>query len=374
MVRRNTSIGSAGNGSHLGLEGGRLMHRESVRLSRRQFLRHALAAAASASLWQSATAAIGKCRPVIAGSYWTYDAAESAKWGAAEWGEELDRQAALGFHMLWIANAQEGVTEKNLAPFSTLMGLCAARNIKVMLGAGTTPAWEGRLDVKHELAFCGRNIRNISDRFKQHPAFWAWYIPHEIYMCWGAGDTFVQALFPALVERCKDGTHRPVTISPFFILDRDKVFGDFRFNEPDEYSKYWAALIRRAGLDIVMLQDSGEHFSYVTNDMRRPFFQAMQHACQAGGARFWGNVEVAEFDCLSKEEFIRRYGRVHQSMVKPGPWRPVPIPRLRQKLELAAEYCEDIVSWGYQEWCRPALGDAARSWCAGYKEYLAAST
>ncbi len=348
--------------------------RKSLSLSRRQFLRNTLAATAAASLWPGPTAAAGKCRPVIAGSYWTYDAAESVKRGAAGWEAELDRQAALGFRLLWIANAQQGVTRKNFALFSSLMDLCAARNIKVILGMGTTPVWYGRLDVKHELAFCGRNIRHISDRFKRHPAFWAWYIPHEIYMCWGAADLYVQTLFPALVERCKHGANRPVTLSPFFILDRDKVFGDFRFNEPDEYSKYWAALIRRAALDIVMLQDSGEHFSYVTNDMRRPFFQAMQHACNAGGARFWGNVEVAEFDCPSKEEFIRRYGRVHHSTVKNAPWRPVPVPRLRQKLELAAEYCGDIVSWGYQEWCRPAVGDAARSWCAGYKKYLAAST
>ena len=272
-----------------------------MRSSRRQFLRNTLAAAASASVWQTATAAVGKCRPVIAGSYWTYDAAESAKWGAAGWKEELDCQTALGFRMLWITNAQQGVTKKSFAHFSALMDLCATRNIKVILGMGTTPAWEGRLDVKHELAFCGRNIRNISDRFKQQPAFWAWYLPHEIYMCWGADDTYVQALFPALVERCKHEANRPVTVSPFFILDRDKVFGDFRFNEPDEYSKYWGALIGRAGLDIVMLQDSGEHFSYVTNDMRRPFVQAMYRACQAGGARFWGNVELAELDCPSKE-------------------------------------------------------------------------
>ena len=33
-----------------------------------------------------------------------------------------------------------------------------------------------------------------------------------------------------------------------------------------------------------------------------------------------------------------------------------------------------IRSWGYQEWCRPALGNAARSWCADYRKYLAAST
>jgi len=68
--------------------------RESLSLSRRQFLRSTLAAAATAALRPGATAAAGKCRPVIAGSYWTYDAAESVKWGAAGWEAELDRQAA----------------------------------------------------------------------------------------------------------------------------------------------------------------------------------------------------------------------------------------------------------------------------------------
>ena len=143
-------------------------------------------------------------------------------------------------------------------------------------------------------------------------------------------------------------------------------------DEPDDYSQYWAALIHRAGLDIVMLQDSGEHFSYVTNEMRRPFFQAMQRACREGGAQLWGNVEVAEFDCPSKEEFVRRYGKIHHSAVKNAPWRPVRLPRLREKLELAAEYCQDIVTWGYQEFCRPLLGEAAKNWYAAYKTYAAA--
>ena len=59
-----------------------------------------------------------------------------------------------------------------------------------------------------------------------------------------------------------------------------------------------ADYIRRSGADIIMLQDSGEHFSYVTNKQRRPFFDAMHQACRASSAKLWGNVEVAEWDEL----------------------------------------------------------------------------
>jgi len=67
---------------------------------------------------------------------------------------------------------------------------------------------------------------------------------------------------------------------------------------------------------LVGLQDSGEHFSYVTNEQRRPFFAAMAQACRDSGIRFWDNVEVAEMECLSLEEYVRRYGRVHHSKAK----------------------------------------------------------
>ena len=64
-----------------------------------------------------------------------------------------------------------------------------------------------------------------------------------------------------------------------------------------------------------------------------------------------------------------QFGRIHPSAVKNAPWRPVPIVRLRDKLDLASEYCENIVTWGYQEHCRAVLGDAARRWCADYQGY-----
>jgi hypothetical protein len=89
------------------------------------------------------------------------------------------------------------------------------------------------------------------------------------------------------VDACNTAAKLPATMSPFLILDRTKVFGDFRFNEPEEYRDYWRGLIERSGLDIIMLQDSGEHFSYVTDEQRRPFFEAMSEACRQAGARFW---------------------------------------------------------------------------------------
>ena len=103
--------------------------------------------------------------------------------------------------------------------------------------------------------------------------------------------------------------------------------------------------------------------------MRRPLFRAMSEACRQSGAKFWGNVECAEFECPSKDEFVRRYGHTHPNFVKNAPWRPVPIGRLRDKLNLAAEYCENIVTWGYQEYCRPILGHTAKRWCADYQAY-----
>jgi hypothetical protein len=83
-----------------------------------------------------------------------------------------------------------------------------------------------------------------------------------------------------------------------------------------------------------------------------------------------GNVEVAEMECARLEEFVRCCGRVHHSTAKGIHWRPVPINRLREKLTLAAEYSERIVSWGYCEYCRPELSSQVTTWRSAYRGYL----
>jgi len=339
--------------------------------TRREFIKGStlavLAAGMPAFSWAEKPRA-AKARPVISGTLWYCTPREFRKLGAEGWRKELDEQQTAGFDLLWLS-AADSVLENTEFALKDLLDLCAKKKMQVILDTGNTANWYGTLDLKKELEFCKENIRKLGRKFAGHPAFYAWYIPQEIYMWWDKGDRYIQELYPALAESCKAAAKLPVTLSPFFILDRTKVFGDFRFNEPDEYQDYWAKLIKRSGIDVIMLQDSGEHFSYVTNEQRRPFFEAMSRACRRGGARFWGNVEVAEMECPSIEEYVRRYGRVHHSVAKGIPWRPVPIPRLKEKLTLAAEYSERIVSWGYREFCRPALGPAAKSWYEGYREY-----
>lgn len=319
----------------------------------------------------SATTARGRrCLPAISGPLWWYDPSFARNGELSGWRDVLDAQSRVGFSILWLCGSTAALeSEADTAALRDLMDLCARRHVRVILDTGASSgAWYSTLDARQELEICGESVRRMGEEFGGHPAFFAWYVPHEIYMCWGRMADYIDTLYPKLVEICKKAADAPVTISPFFILDRDKVFGDFRYNDPDEYRAYWTRLIRRSGFDIVMMQDSGEHFSYVTNEMRRPFYEAMSGACRDGRARFWGNVECSEFECPSKEEYIRRYGRIHHSKVKDAPWRPVPIDRMRDKLRIAAEYCEDIVTWGYREYCQPSLGPAAAKW---YDDYLA---
>ena len=330
------------------------------------------AAAANAAPPACASATRMIRRPVISGALWWLDPAEAARWGEAGWRRELDLQREIGFDLLWLANAPAALAHP-ADPLKTILDLCAERRVEVILDTGTAPGtWFKDFDPRRELDACGANIARIAGRFGGHPAFRAWYLPHEIYMTWDNTAQF-ETLYGGLVERCRKAADRPVTLSPFFILDRDGVFGDFRFNEPDAYRDYWAKMIRRTGIDVIMLQDSGEHFSYVTNDQRRPFFRAMRDACRASGARLWGNVETAEFECPSIEENVRRYGRVHHATVKDAPWRPVPLERLKNKLALAAEHCERIVTWGYREYGRPDLGASAATWFREYREYVRAA-
>jgi hypothetical protein len=340
-----------------------------LQLDRRGFLK-LLGAGALGGICAPLLGAAGPsrlCRPLISGALW-WLAKPTLDWGESGWRDELDQQRRIGFSLLWLNNVPRALQESPDAVLS-IMDLCARRKVKVILDTGTSHKWYNPFEPAQELDFCGGNIIRVAERLRGHPAFSAWYVSHEIYMDWGKRAEQISDLYCGLVERCKNAADLPVTLSPFFILDRDRVFGNFRYNEPDEYESYWTRLIRQADFDVIMLQDSGEHFSYVTNEMRRPFFKAMQAACRNSGAKLWGNVETAEFECDSIEEYIRRYGRVHHSTVKDAPWRPVPLDRLRDKLELAAEYCEDIVTWGYREFCRPSLGPAAEKWHQDYSRY-----
>lgn len=312
-----------------------------------------------------------RCRPLISGALRQYDPSFSAVKGKSGWMRELDDERNIGFDLLWLSNVSSALSFSGTGdPLLDLLDLCAERRLSVILDTGCTGHWYIAPDIREETRVVRGNVTEIARRYGQHPAFYAWYVPHEIYVAYDQFGVFMSELYPTIVQMCKQAAPgKIVTLSPFFILDKDRVFGDFRYAEPDEYGHYWADLIRRSGFDVIMLQDSGEHFSYVTNKQRRPFFAAMRTACDSAGARLWGNVETAEFECPSIEEYVLRYGRVHHATVKDAPWRPVPMDRLESKLRLAAAFCERIVTWGYYEFCRPHLNARAAQWYADYRKY-----
>jgi len=311
------------------------------------------------------------CAPVVSASLRPYRHSVAMEGGRAWWERDLDDLKAIGFDTVWISHVMPTFSvPRDEDQLAVLLDLCQERGMRAIVGMGCRPGWYDRLDAADEIAYCRGNIEKLAERHGAHPAFFAWYVPHEIYMCWDGMADYVAELYPAVVSAAKEAAPgKPVTLSPFFLLDKDQIFGSYRYAEPEEYQAYWTGLIKRSGFDIIMLQDSGEHFSYVTNAQRRPFFAAMQAACAAGGARLWGNVEVAEYVFPSIDEFLERYGRVHHAKVKELPWRAVPIPRLEGKLRLAAAYCENIVSWGYYQFGRPHLSDAAAAWYKAYRDY-----
>ncbi|HSV72135.1 MAG TPA: DUF4434 domain-containing protein [Chthonomonadales bacterium] len=313
-----------------------------------------------------------RCAPLICGALRQWDSAFATREGAAGWRRELADERALGFNLLWLGNIAPAI-----APGAPAGGLevaldaCAEMGFGAILDAGSTPSWWTTLDAQAERRHVAAHVHEVARRCGQHPAFLGWYVPHEIYQAWDRKGAYIDEVYPAFVATCREATPgKLVTVSPFFFLDRDRVIGDFRYAEPEEYRDYWARLLRRSRFDVVKLQDSGHHMSFITMEQRRPFFAAMREACRIGGARLWGNVEAAEFEIASVEEYIRRFGRVHHSTVRDAPWRAVPICRLEEKLRLAAEYSERIVSWGYNEFGRPHLGPKARAWYEDYRRYV----
>jgi len=167
-----------------------------------------------------------------------------------------------------------------------------------------------------------------------------------------------------VVETCHGAAPGSVvTISPFFLLDESRRRG-FVYLTPDQYAAWWGKTLAATGIDVLMLQDSGEHLSFFTLEQREPFFAAMAAACQKAGAGFWVNVETGEADVADWDEFLA------QSRAGTVPWRFTPMPWLEKKLELAARYADSIINWGYFPYMAP--GPVAGNEQTGRQEAYAA--
>lgn len=196
-------------------------------------------------------------------------------------------------------------------------------------------------------------IPKFYKRYGEYSSFWGWYINNELNPLKPEETEisgFWRAVWKSAVDECKRiAPESTVTISPFYIMDKEKYRG-FEFLEPLQYEQWWAKTLAHTGIDVLMLQDSGaEHLGFFTLEDRRPFFEAFKNACDQAGSELWLNVESGEIDAGSWEEAVdMERNKTQKYVYTPTEW-------LAKKLELAAEYSDHIINWGYYPFMVPTV-------------------
>lgn len=210
-----------------------------------------------------------------------------------------------------------------------------------MAGGG----WYGKISAKEMGDSMKGYIDHYNARYGDHKSFWGWYLNHEINPI-KISEVEQSAFWRTVWKMAVDECHRVkpesiVTISPFFLLDKDALRG-FEYLRPIEYEKWWTVTLQQTGIDVLMLQDSGAgHLSFFSLAERRPFLAAFAKACKQAGTAFWVNVEAGQVEAKNWQDAIQME---HNKEKK---WAFTPIDWLEQKLNLASEYGEGIINWGY---------------------------
>lgn len=272
------------------------------------------------------------------------------------WKEDLDAVQGLGMNVMVLAGGWFGQSAAAPDPMEAFFVEADRRGLELYVDTALVQNWWTLPEPGPEIARAKERIALLQRRFGGHPSFKGWYIPYELYVFWDEQASLIRKLYLEVAAACRAADPgKKVMISPFFILDSAQQLGDFRYATPDEYREFWTGLLKDTSIDIVALQDSGEHLSCYTVDDRRPFFAAMKAACAATGKTLWGNVETGELEVASIEEYVKRYGlKTHVNDPKTASaWRGVPADKLAAKLNMAGEFTDTVITWGYKEFVRP---------------------
>lgn len=340
---------------------------------RRGLSRRAFCLGGAASLAVPAAASMGPAQPVpdkrIRGAlWWLYS--DVSKADEAYWKTEIAAQKEIGFDLLWLCSTTHvlrAVREKQCEdPYPILFKEAERLGMRVVLETHTSSHWWKDVDWRKETQENEELIPVVLEEYAGFPSFWGWYIGYETHHATGEYAEAYQTLLAGIRQRCaKESPGKPVMISPFFLLDRKEVLG-FEWIPPEEYARFWSETLKKSEIDILALQDSGEHLACYSLEERRPFLEAGREACNQAGAAFWGNVESAELDVASVEAYKEIRAEVDLGG-QGSHWRRVPLEKLKHKIEIAAEYAEALVTWGYTEFWRPSLAGAAKEYYEAYR-------
>ncbi|HPO14760.1 MAG TPA: DUF4434 domain-containing protein [Candidatus Hydrogenedentes bacterium] len=298
-------------------------------------------------------AASPKTPPLIRGTLWYIVQAQSTDWTQERLEQTVEAQKAVGFDVLWVLNTPDLVRKAEasgaLDIVETVYALADARGMHVIADL-PVGGWYGKAAAEAMITELSGYAGKFHARYGKHSSFYGWYLNHEINPIApedAEQSAFWRNVWRTVTETCH--TIAPgsvVTISPFFLLDEPRRRG-FIYLTPQQYADWWGKTLSETGIDILMLQDSGEHLSFLTLAQREPFWTAVAEACHTAGAQFWLNVESGEADVPDWETYLTLEAE------KKVPWRFTPMDWLREKLELASKYADSIINWGYFPYMDP---------------------
>ena len=330
----------------------------------RNWVRRAVAAGLAIMLTGCAHIPGMRHRPArLAGALWWVTPADLTR-TEDQWRRDLDSLQALGMNVLVLNGPFIGgaVPPGKEDPALRLIEETDRRGMTVFLDTLSAPNWWAIEDPAEELARARTRIQLLHEQYGHLACFKGYYIPYELYVMWDEQADLIRTLYREVAASCKQtAPTKAVLISPFFILDKKGYLGDFRWATPKEYRRFWRETLDQADIDVVALQDSGEHLSCYTLKQRAPFFKAMRNACNATDTQLWANVETGELLVDSMTDYVDRFGlKTHVNDPKTTPaWRGVPADKLLKKLRFCGKYSPMAITWGYREFARPALGEEA---------------
>ncbi len=318
-----------------------------------------------------------RTEPVLRGTLWWVVDRPGAVWDRDRLRTAIEAQREVGFDLLWVFNTpalleQATTSEEAGTPKDTM---AIVYDLADEMGMGVIVdlpkgGWYQKNTAEEMIAAMTGFAERYHARYGKHDSFYGWYLNHEINPIapdGAAESAFWRRVWKAAAKACHEkAPGSVVTISPFFLLDEPSRRG-FVYLSPKQYADWWGTTLAETGIDILMLQDSGEHLSFFTLEQREPFFAAVAEACHRAGAQFWVNVETGEAHVANWDEYIKLYWE------KKVPWRFTPMPWLEQKLRLAAKHGDVLINWGYYPYMNPCplTGQAQEGQQEAYEAYKA---